>query len=97
MPIDPDRPSVWTSVLPKFEDIRKLYEQADVNLAFNKFMIVVVALAALGGAVAVLTGLPYVVVPVGAAAMGMAPFFGWSGGRRSGCRRSSPRCRKPSN
>ncbi len=75
MPIDPDRPSVWTSLLPKFEDIRKLYEQADVNLAFNKFMIVVVCLAAMGGAVSVLTGLPYVMVPLGAAVMGIAPFF----------------------
>ncbi len=75
MPIDPDRPSVWTSLLPKFEDIRKLYEQADVNLAFNKFMIVVVCLATMGGVVSVLTGLPYVAVPLGAAAMGFAPFF----------------------
>jgi tight adherence protein B len=75
MPIDPDRPSVWTSLLPKFEDIRKLYEQADVNLAFDKFMIVVVLLAAMGGAVSMLTGLPYVAAPLGAAAMGLAPFF----------------------
>jgi tight adherence protein B len=75
MPIDPDRPSVWNSLLPKFEDIRKLYEQADVNLAFDKFMIVVVCLAAMGGVVSVLTGLPYVAVPLGAAAMGIAPFF----------------------
>jgi tight adherence protein B len=75
MPIDPDRPSVWTSLLPKFEDIRKLYEQADVNLAFDKFMIVVVLLAAMGGAVSMLTGMPYVAAPLGAAAMGLAPFF----------------------
>ncbi len=75
MPIDPDRPSVWTTLLPKFEDIRKLYEQADVNLAFNKFMIVVVCLATMGGVVSVLTGLPYIAAPFGAAAMGIAPFF----------------------
>jgi tight adherence protein B len=62
-------------LLPKFEDIRKLYEQADVNLGFDKFMMIVVALAALGGVVAIATRLSYVFVPVGAVAMGLAPFF----------------------
>lgn len=75
MPIDPDRPSVWTSILPKFEDIRKLYEQADVNLPFNKFMMIVVGLSIVGAAVAVATRLPYIVIPVASAALGMAPFF----------------------
>lgn len=75
MPIDPDRPSVWMTLLPKFEDIRKLYEQADVNLPFNKFMIVVVVLSIVGAAIGVVTRLPYVLVPLGSAAIGMAPFF----------------------
>ena len=75
MPIDPDRPSVWHTLLPKFEDIRKLYEQADVNVAFDKFMMIVVGLSVLGGGVAVATKLPYIMVPIGSAAMGLAPFF----------------------
>ena len=75
MPIDPDRPTVWTNLLPKFEDIRKLYEQADVNLPFDKFMMIVVALSILGAAVAVATKLPYMLIPLGSAAVGMAPFF----------------------
>lgn len=75
MPIDPDRPSVWTTLLPKFEDIRKLYEQADVNLPFDKFMMIVVAMSILGGAVAVASRLPAVAIPLGSAAMGLAPFF----------------------
>lgn len=75
MPIDPDRPTVWTTLLPKFEDIRKLYEQADVNLPFNKFMMIVVILSILGAGVGVATRLPYVLVPLGSAAIGMAPFL----------------------
>jgi tight adherence protein B len=75
MPIDPDRPTVWTTLLPKFEDIRKLYEQADVNLPFDKFMFVVVGLAVAGGLVAAATRVPYILIPLGALAMGLAPFF----------------------
>ena len=75
MPIDPDRPSVWTSILPKFEDIRKLYEQADVNLPFDKFMMIVVGLSVVGAGLAVATRLPYIMIPFASAALGMAPFF----------------------
>lgn len=75
MPIDPDRHAFWTGVLPKFEDIRKLYEQADVNLAFDKFMMIVVGLSVLGGGMGAATGPAMVTVPLGSAALGLAPFF----------------------
>lgn len=81
-PIDSDRPSFWTGVLPKMEDIRKLYEQADMALPLNKFMGIVVGLAIAGGAIAGLARVSVLLIPVGAAVMGCLPFL-WLKRRRA--------------
>jgi tight adherence protein B len=73
--IDPDRPSFWTNILPKFEDVTKLYEQADVNLPFNKFMWIVVGLAMAGAALGAALRLSLLAIPIGAAVMGLLPFL----------------------
>ncbi len=46
-----------------------------MNLPFDKFMMIVVALSILGAGVGVATKLPYILIPLGSAAIGMAPFF----------------------
>jgi hypothetical protein len=48
--IDLGRPSFWTRMLPNAENLNMLYEQADVNFSFNRFMSVVAGLGAAGGA-----------------------------------------------
>jgi tight adherence protein B len=73
--IDPDRPSFWTNILPKFEDVTKLYEQADVNLPFNKFMTIVIVLAVAGGGLGAALKLSLLAIPIGSAVMGLMPFL----------------------
>jgi tight adherence protein B len=72
---DPDRPSFWTNILPKFEDVTKLYEQADVNVPFNKFMMMVVGLAIAGAGIGAALKLSLLAIPIGAAVMGLLPFL----------------------
>jgi len=73
--IDPDRPSFWTRVLPKVDDLGRLYEQADVNMPLNRFMAIVVALAIAGAAVGAALRVPVAAVPAGSAVLGLMPFL----------------------
>jgi tight adherence protein B len=72
---DPERPSQWKRLLPKFEDLGTLYEQADVNLPFDKFMMIVVGLAIAGVAVGVALKIPIVAIPIASAALGILPIY----------------------
>jgi tight adherence protein B len=66
----------WLSkVLPNPENLNRLYEQADVNFPFNRFMWLVGVLAVMGGAAPVAFGPHPLLAPVAAAVMGGLPFL----------------------
>ena len=73
--IDLESPQFWTKFLPNLENLSRLYEQADVNLPFNKFMGIVVLLSLAGAVIGFLCKLPVYLVPLGSAVLGMTPFF----------------------
>jgi tight adherence protein B len=67
--------SVWARFLPNPESLNQLYEQADVNLPFNRFLAVAGAMAVGGGALPLAFGLHPVFAPLFAAGMGGLPFL----------------------
>ena len=73
--IDLGRPSFWTRMLPNVESLNLLYEQADVNFSFNRFMSVVAGLGATGAIFGLIFRLPAIAVPVVAVVWGSLPFF----------------------
>lgn len=73
--IDLDAAQFWTKFVPNLENLSRLYEQADVNLPFNKFMGIVAILALTGGLLGVLFQLPIYLVPLGAVVLGTTPFL----------------------
>src|SRR3954447_2649633 len=42
--VDLDQPPFWTKLIPNLENLTRLYDQADVNMPFNRFMAIVVGL-----------------------------------------------------
>src|SRR5262245_7759484 len=36
--VDLEQPPLWTKLIPNLENLTRLYEQADVNMPFNRFM-----------------------------------------------------------
>ncbi|HEX4073476.1 MAG TPA: type II secretion system F family protein, partial [Planctomycetaceae bacterium] len=73
--IDLGRPSFWTRMLPNAENLNMLYEQADVNFSFNRFMSVVAGLGAAGAVFGLIFRLPLVAVPAVAILWASLPFF----------------------
>jgi len=73
--IDMSQAQEWIKRLPNFDGLNRLYEQADVGLAFRRFLVLAVALAAVGGAVGSFLKLPIMLMPIGAAFLGAMPFF----------------------
>lgn len=73
--IDLNAGSILSKVVPNVENLNRLYEQADVNIPFNKFLWVVGGLAAAGAAAPVALGPSPLFAPVGAAVMGGLPFL----------------------
>jgi tight adherence protein B len=73
--IDLGRPSFWTRTLPNAENLNLLYEQADVNFAFNRFMMVVVGMGLAGAIFGLVFRLPAVVVPLVAVLWAALPFY----------------------
>ncbi len=67
--------SLLSKILPNVDNLNQLYEQADVNLPFDKFMWIVAALTVVGGAVTAVFGPSPLLAPVGAAVMGVVPFM----------------------
>jgi tight adherence protein B len=72
--IDLGRPSFWTRLIPNAENLNLLYEQADVNLTFNRFLTIVGALAVIGAVIPVAFRLPIYVAPLGSAFLAAMPF-----------------------
>ncbi|WP_044147483.1 type II secretion system F family protein [Singulisphaera acidiphila] len=73
--IDLETPQFWTKFIPNLENLSRLYEQADVNLPFNRFMGIVVILALAGALIGFLFKLPLYLVPLGSVVLGTTPFF----------------------
>jgi tight adherence protein B len=73
--IDIEKANFWSKVVPNVENLNRLYEQADVNISFTRFMVVVGTLAVVGGVVTFLFGPHPLLTPVGAVAFGGVPFF----------------------
>jgi tight adherence protein B len=57
------------------EGLNRLYEQADVGLAFRNFVIIAVGLTAAGAGIGYALKLPLLVLPVCSAFLGGLPFF----------------------
>jgi tight adherence protein B len=62
-------------MLPNLDSLNTLYEQADVNLPFNRFMAIVAGLAAMGAVVGFVFKLPVWLLPLGSVLLGTTPFF----------------------
>jgi len=73
--IDLEQPQFWTKLIPNLENLSRLYEQADVDFPFERFMALVGMLALVGGLLGVLLQLPLYVVPLGALLLGAVPFL----------------------
>jgi tight adherence protein B len=73
--IDLGRPSFWTRMLPNAENLNLLYEQADVNFAFNRFMMFVVGMGLAGAVFGLVFRLPAAVVPLVALLWAALPFY----------------------
>ncbi len=80
--IDLGSANFWSKVVPNVENLNKLYEQADVSIPFNRFMMIVGALAVIGGLIAGVFGPNILLAPVGAVVLGGIPFL-WLNHRRS--------------
>lgn len=61
--------------IPNAESVNLLYEQAAVNIPFNKFMAIVIGMTVLGGLITVLLRLPLFLIPVVALLMGSLPIL----------------------
>lgn len=73
--IDLETPQFWTKFIPNLENLSRLYEQADVNLPFNKFMALVAILALSGALIGLLCKLPIYLIPLGSVVLGVTPFL----------------------
>ncbi len=62
-------------LLPNLDNLNQLYEQADINLPFNRFMAIVAGLSATGIGVGFLFKLPFWMIPFGAILLGITPFL----------------------
>jgi tight adherence protein B len=74
--------SVWSRLFPDPERINTLYEQADVSLPFERFMLIVGVLFVVGSLAAYVMGLSLLLVPFAGAFLAVIPFL-WLMKRRS--------------
>src|SRR5262249_17581825 len=74
-PIDLGQSTFWFKLIPNVENLNRLYEQADVNLDFKRFLAIVVVLMVGGVGAGVAMKLPPLVIPLGALFLGFLPFF----------------------
>jgi tight adherence protein B len=73
--IDLGKEEFWFKLLPNPESLNKLYEQADVNMPFKRFLAIAGGLAVAGLVLGLVLKLPLLLVPVGAIFLGLSPFF----------------------
>jgi tight adherence protein B len=73
--IGPGESSFWARLVPDPEKFNTLYEQADVNLDFNRFLAIVGALAAAGAVLGFVFKLSIFLIPVVSAFLAALPFL----------------------
>jgi tight adherence protein B len=73
--IDLGKGQFWLKLFPNPENLNTLYEQADVNLPFKRFMGIAGMLAMSGMLVGWVLKLPLILVPLGGIFLGVSPFF----------------------
>jgi len=73
--IDLTNAAFWSKLVPNVDNVNRLYEQADVNIPFNRFMAIAGVLALTGGIIAGVFGPHPLVAPVGAIILGGIPFL----------------------
>ena len=73
--IDIGNVAFWSKLVPNVENVNRLYEQADVNIPFNRFMAIAGVLAVLGGAAMGIFGPHPLLAPVGVIIGGGMPFL----------------------
>jgi tight adherence protein B len=73
--IDLGRPSFWTRIIPDAENLNLLYQQADVTIPFQRFLMIVGGLGLLGLMFGVAFRLPIYAAPVGGLFLCALPFF----------------------
>ncbi|GAC1469922.1 MAG: type II secretion system F family protein [Isosphaeraceae bacterium] len=73
--IDLGTPSFWSKVVPNVENLNRLYEQADINIPFERFMLVVGVLVVLGASIPLVFGPHPLFAPVSGLLLGAVPFL----------------------
>ena len=73
--IDIGNVAFWSKLLPNVQNVNRLYEQADVNIPFNRFMAIAAVLAVVGGVGMGFFGPHPLLAPVGALILGGMPFL----------------------
>jgi tight adherence protein B len=73
--IDLEQPPIWTKLIPNLENLSRLYEQADVNMPFNRFMGIVAVLSVVGAGLGVAFQIPPYLIPLGSLILGVTPFL----------------------
>ena len=73
--IDLEQPPIWTKLIPNLENLSRLYEQADVNMPFNRFMGIVALLSVLGAVLCFAFQVPPYLIPLGSLFLGVTPFL----------------------
>ncbi len=73
--IGPGESAFWVRFLPDPEKFNRLYEQADVNLDFKRFMAIVGGLAVVGAGLGFFFHVSLLLIPVGSAFLGALPFL----------------------
>jgi len=73
--IDLGAPGFWTRFLPNADSVNLLYEQAAINISFNRFVAIIAGLTVIGGLATFLLHLPIYLVPVSALFFGSLPIL----------------------
>ena len=73
--MDLGQDALLSKLIPNVENLHRLYEQADVSMPFERFLVMVGVLAATGLALGIVFKIPLLLVPVGAAFLGVLPFL----------------------
>jgi tight adherence protein B len=73
--IDLGKEEFWAKLVPDPENLNRLYEQADVNMPFARFMGIVGALVVSGLVMGIVFKLPLLVIPLSSAFLGILPFL----------------------
>lgn len=73
--IDLGNPGFWSKLIPNADSVNLLYEQAAINIPFNRFVAIVIGLTFTGGLAGYLLRLPIYLTPFSALFFGMLPIL----------------------